>query len=101
MGSFTRQRNKDLNTAIQQLDDQELDGLVTAALEERARRKRPCVPGESQSRRRADAAAVSLPQGKLNAVRAAFKVTPARLAREFGISRQDVQWALVGGARKQ
>ena len=42
--------------------------------------------------------AVSLPQGKLNAVRAAFKagLTPARIAREFGISRSDVSRALSG-----
>jgi hypothetical protein len=44
-----------------------------------------------------------LPQGKLNAVRAAFKagVTPARIAREFGISQQDVRKALAGDAMKQ
>jgi transposase-like protein len=43
-----------------------------------------------------------LPQGKLNAVRAAFKagVTPNRIAREFGISRSDVQRALAGEAKK-
>jgi hypothetical protein len=77
---------KNLDAAIRQLDDQELDRLVAAALEERTRRK-PFVPEESQSKRRADAVAVSLPQGKLNAVRAAFKagVTPARIAREFGL----------------
>ena len=44
----------------------------------------------------------SLPQGKLNAVRAAFKagVTPARIAREFGISRSDVQKTLAGDVKK-
>jgi predicted transcriptional regulator len=38
----------------------------------------------------------------LNAVRAAFKagVTPAKIAREFGISRSDVKRALAGDATK-
>ena len=42
----------------------------------------------------------SLPQGKLNAVKAAFKagVTPARIAREFGISLSDVRKAIRSDA---
>ena len=93
-----------LEEAIRQLPDEELDRLITAALEERARRKLPPVPNETQRRKRdAEAIAVSLPQGKLNAVRAAFKagVTPSRIAREFGISQQDVRKALASDARKQ
>lgn len=88
----------DLDAAIRYLDDQQLDKLVSAALEERARRRRPL----SSDKGRRDAEVVSpLPQGKLNAVRAAFKagVTPARIAREFGISRSDVQRALAGDAK--
>ena len=94
---------KDLDTAIQQLDDQELERLVLAALEERARRRKPLSPEQGQRKRHTEAVAVSLPQGKLNAVRAAFKagVTPNRIAREFGLSRPNVQRALVGEARKQ
>ena len=94
---------KDLDAAIKQLDDQELDRLATVALEERARRKSLSAPQESQSKRRAEAVALSLPQGKINAVRAAFKagVTPARIAREFGLSRSDVQSALRGGDAKK
>jgi hypothetical protein len=86
---------RDLGAAIRRLDDEELDRLVSAALEERSRRKTLCVPEESQPKRRVEA--VALPHGKLNAVRAAFKagVTPARIAREFGISRSDVQRALA------
>ena len=93
---------KDLDGAIKQLDDRELDRLVSAALEERARRKELSVPKGSQLKRGGSIGA-PLPQGKLNAVRAAFKagVTPARIAREFGISRSDVQRALAGEARKQ
>jgi hypothetical protein len=37
---------KDLDAAIKQLDDQELDRLVSAALEERSRRKELSVPEE-------------------------------------------------------
>ena len=94
---------QDLDAAIQQLDDQELERLVLAALEERARRKKPLVREEVQQKRHAEAVAVSLPRGKLYAVRAAFKagVTPNRIAREFGLSRSNVQRALVGEARKQ
>jgi hypothetical protein len=90
---------KNLDAAIKQLDDQELDRLVSTALEERSRRKKLYVPKESQPERRVKA--VALPQGKLNAVRAAFKagVTPARIAREFGISRTDVQRALADYSR--
>jgi hypothetical protein len=92
---------QDLNTAIKQLPDPELDRLVTAALEERARRKKPPVPEEGQRKRRAEADAAPLPQRKLNAVRAAYKagVTPALIAREFGLSRSDVQSALTGYSR--
>ena len=94
---------KELDTAIQQLDDQELERLVLATLEERARRKKPLLPKQGQRKQNAGAVAVSLPHGKLNAVRAAFKagVTPNRIAREFGLSRSDVQRALAGEARKQ
>ena len=91
---------KNLDAAIRQLDDQELNRLVTAALEERARRKPPPVPNETQPRKRdAEAVAMSLPQGKLNAIRAAFKA--GVIAREFGISQQDVRKALASDARKQ
>ena len=91
-----------LDGAIKQLTDQELDRLATAILEERARRKKPVLPEQRQRQRNAEAVSPPLPQGKLNAVRAAFKagVTPARIAREFGLSRSDVQRALAGDARK-
>ena len=84
---------KDLDVAIKHLDDQQLDRLVSVALEERTRRKQPPVLEKSQWKRNAEAVPPPLPQGKLNAVRAAFKagVTPARIAREFGLLRSDVQ----------
>jgi hypothetical protein len=74
-----------LEEAIRRLDDRQLDRLVSVALEERARRKQAPVPEKSQRKRNAEAVSPPLPQGKLNAVRAAFKagVTPARIAREI------------------
>ena len=90
----------DLDAAIKHLDDQQLDKLVSAALEERKRRKGPS--GLDKKQQDADGDYSSLPLGKLNAVRAAFKagVAPARIAREFGISRTDVKRALAGHAKK-
>ena len=93
---------KDLEAAIKHLDDQQLDRLVSVALEERARRKKPPVPEKNQRKRIAENVSPRLPQGKLNAVLAAFKagVTPSRIAREFGLSRSDVQGALAGDGKK-
>jgi hypothetical protein len=93
---------KDLHAAICHLDDQQLERLVSVALEERARRRIPPVPKKPQRQRNVEAVPPPLPQGKLNAVLAAFKagVTPARIAREFGLSRSDVHGALAGHAKK-
>jgi hypothetical protein len=90
---------KNLDAAIKQLNDQELDRLVSVTLEERARRRK--LFGHQETQRKREAGPVSLPQGKLNAVRAAFKagVTPARIAREFGLARSDVQRALAGAKK--
>jgi DNA-binding NarL/FixJ family response regulator len=92
---------KDLRAAIRQLDDQELARLLSAALAEQARRKKS--PEESARNRRAEADVVSLPQGRLNAIRAAFKagVTASRIARQFGISLSDVKRALECDAKKR
>src|SRR5262249_40542960 len=62
---------KDLEAAIKHLDDQQLDRLVSVALEERARWKKPPVPEKNQ--RKAENVSPRLPQGKLNAVLAAFR----------------------------
>jgi len=93
---------KDLDAAIKQLNDQDLDRLVAAALEERSRREGRSVSEERPSEARDKPFPNFLPQGKLNAVRAAFKagVTPARIAREFGISKADVRSALTGDSTK-
>ncbi len=74
---------KDLDTAIRRLDDQELERLLLVALEERSRRKKEiAAPEKNQRERQIESIAVSLPQGKLNAIRAAFKadVTPSRIS---------------------
>jgi predicted transcriptional regulator len=49
-----------------------------------------------------DIAEVSLTQGQVNAVRAAFKagITPSRIARQFGISQANVRKALAGDPSK-
>ncbi len=82
--------------AIKLLDDQKLDRLVAAALGERARRKKPPLPDAGQRKESTEAVSAHLPQGKLNAVRAAFQagVKPTRIAKEFGLSRSDVVSAL-------
>jgi hypothetical protein len=90
----------DLPNAIKQLGDHELDRLLAAVLAEQKRRDKKLRVSDENSRKRkvVEATAVPLTQGKLNAVRAAFKagVTPSRIARQFGISQSDVRKALVG-----
>jgi hypothetical protein len=92
----------DLTNAIKQLEDKELDQLFSAVLAEQKRRgkNRPDAD-ESLPKRRIEVVAIPLTQGKLNAVRAAFKagVTPSRIARQFGISQSDVRKALANTNR--
>ena len=87
----------DLPNAIRHLNDQELDQLLSAVIAEQKRRgNKP--PAEISRKQRTDVVpAVPLTQGKLNAIRAAFKagVTPSRIAREFGISQSDIRKALA------
>jgi hypothetical protein len=81
---------KGLDTAMRQLDDRKLERLLSATLEERSRRKNILVPEKSRREPRIESVAAPLAQGKLNAVRAAFKagVTPPRIARQFGSRNQ-------------
>jgi hypothetical protein len=117
---------KDLPNALKHLSDGELDFLHAATLEEMKRRGRtpqgvetdlktlrnrfdaraelPKRSPPTEKRRHVDIAeAPPLTQGKLNAVRAAFKagVTPSRIARQFGISQSDVRKALASDKRKR
>ena len=94
----------DLTNAIKHLEDKELDQLFSAVLAEQKRRgkNRPDTD-KSLPKRRIEAVAVPLTQGKLNAVRAAFKagITPSRIARQFGISQSDVRKALASNTTKR
>src|SRR3954469_25189659 len=87
---------KDLPNALTHLDDEELGRLLTAAVAE-AKRRGKSLPSAQPSRTRPRGEfTASLTRGQLNAVRAAFKagVTPARIARQFGLSHSDVRKAL-------
>jgi hypothetical protein len=89
---------KDLPGAIRRLEDQDLDRLLLVALAEQQRRgRKPLVSAENVLKRRVEAVAIPLTQGKLNAVRAAFKagVSPSKIARQFGLSQSDVRKALA------
>jgi hypothetical protein len=85
---------EDLPNAISQLQNHDLDRLLSAVLAEQKRRgsKLP-EPDENSGMARVETAAVTLPSGKLNAIRAAFKagVKPSQIARQFGISQADVR----------
>ena len=87
----------DLPKAVAHLNDQELDQLLSAVIAEQKRRGKK-LPAEMSRKQRVDVVpAVALTQGKVNAIRAAFKagVTPSRIARQFGISQSDVRKALT------
>lgn len=87
-----------LPAAIKQLNDGELDQLLSAVLAEQKRRgRRPPGSNESARNQHAQELAPPLTQGKLNAVRAAFKagVTPSRIVRQFGVTQSQVRKALA------
>jgi hypothetical protein len=93
---------RDLPTAVKQLDDRELDRLLSVVLEEQRRRRRNVpVSHEGSAKLRLDVAQTSLTRGQINAVRAAFKagVTPSRIARQFGLSQSDVRKALASNTK--
>ena len=91
---------KDLPNAVNYLNDEELDRLLTVALAEARRRGRSMPAAQPSRTRQQGEGTASLPRGQLNAVRAAFKagVTPARIARQFGLSQSDVRKALASEA---
>jgi hypothetical protein len=94
----------DLPTAIKQLEDLELDQLLSAVLAEQKRRgKKQFVSGKGQQREhKVDASLLALTGGRINAVRSAFKagVTPSRIARQFGLSLSDVRKALASDPKR-
>jgi hypothetical protein len=94
---------KDLAAAVKQLEDRELDRLLSAVLDEQRRRRRNIpVPDESSGKRRVEAASIPLTRGQINAARAAFNagITPSRIARQFGISQANVRKALANEEKK-
>jgi hypothetical protein len=88
---------KDLPNAIKKLSDQELDQLSAAVLVERQRRGSNPPSNENTQKRRVEEVSAPLSVGKLNAVRAAFKVglKPSQIARQFRISQSNVRKALA------
>jgi predicted DNA-binding protein (UPF0251 family) len=75
--------------------------VADVVAEQKRRGRKPAesvqTPGQSP-----EAAAVHLTSGKLNAVRAAFKVgvKPSQIARQFGLSQSDVRKALASDAAR-
>jgi transketolase len=93
-----------LTNAVKELGEKEFDRLLVAVIAEQRRRGRKLPASDETSRKRkVEVITGPLTQGKLNAVRAAFKagVTPSRIARQFGISQSDVRKALAGDASKR
>jgi hypothetical protein len=70
---------------------------VIAERQARGGKKLPVSDEPSRKLRTKEVDVPPLAQGKLNAVRAAFKagVRPSRITREFGISHADVRKALA------
>jgi hypothetical protein len=93
-----------LPIALKHLDNAQLDRLLAAVLAEHQARgnKKPPARDCPYEATHIKKAAPSLAQGKLNAVRAAFKagITSSRIARQFGISLSDVKAALASNPSK-
>jgi hypothetical protein len=92
-----------LPSALRHLDDDQLDRLLAAAIAElKQRGKNLSLSDETSRKQRTKEIAPPLAQGKLNAVRAAFKagVRPSRIARQFGVSLSDVRKTLTGDEKK-
>jgi hypothetical protein len=95
---------KNLSSALGYLDNDQLDRLLAAVLAEQRRRgKKVPVSDKSPRKPLVEVVAPPLPQGKLNAIRAAFKAgfTPSRIARQFRISQSDVKKALASDEMKK
>ena len=95
-----------LPSALRHLDDDKLERLLSAVLAERQARGGKKLSKSAESSRKQRTKVVAPPplaQGKLNAVRAAFKagVTPSRIARQFGVSLSDVRKALASDEKKR
>ena len=71
-------------------------------IEQQRRGKEAANPSKTESKR-TELPAVTLTIGKQNAVRAAFKagVTPAKIAKQFGIPQSDVRKVIANETMKQ
>ena len=89
----------DLPAAIKHLSDQELEQLLVAVTIEQQRRGKKPLPSKTESK----LPSVTLTIGKQNAVRAAFKagVTPAKIAKQFGIPQSDVRRVIANEQVKE
>ena len=89
-----------LGRSLRHLDDEDLDRLLEAAAAEARRRGRP--DGKtSRGRARGKSAPVTAGQEKL--ILAAFEagLKPAAIAREFRLSRAQVEGVLAGAGRRR
>jgi hypothetical protein len=94
---------KNLPSAIRYLDNDQFARLLAAVLDEQQRRGKKLPVSDEPSRKQPIKEVVPpLAQGKLNAIRAAFKagVTPSRIAKQFGVSQADVRKALASDKGK-
>jgi hypothetical protein len=92
-----------LPSALRHLDNDQLERLLAAVIAElKQRGKNLSVSDETFRKQRTKEVAPPLAQGKLNAVRAAFKagVRPSRIARQFGVSLSDVRKTLASDEKK-
>ena len=92
-----------LPSALSHLADDQLDRLLAAVIDEfKHRGKKLPVSIEPLRKQHTTEVAPPLAQGKLNAVRAAFKagVRPSRIAKQFGISQPDVRKLLASEKKK-
>ena len=81
---------------IKRLDDQELDRLVAAALGERARRKRPPLPDAGQKKEFNRSRLCSFAAGEVECSQSGIQSRGKAdwIAKEFGLSRSEVESAL-------
>ena len=92
----------DLPAAIKHINDQELEQLHVAVTIEMQRRGKKPLPSKTETKR-TELPTVTLTIGKQNAVRAAFKagVTPAKIAKQFGIPQSDIRRVIANETMKQ
>jgi hypothetical protein len=92
-----------LPSALKHLDDDQLDRLLAAVTGELKQRGKTFSVSDGPTRKqRTKEVSPPLAQGKLNAVRAAFKagVRPSRIAKQFGVSHAEVRKALASDPPK-